>query len=151
MEKNTKILLGLGAVIAAYLILKPKKASVITKSKDIPNDFPNTSKILSNHINPIPYGYENNFIYKYKVVKPISFGSGSFSDNTSFDSLAPKVGDIIQANAAVVLPKYMAGGGIAYQYKICITPLYHNIQDKECHDVWIDYDALENLGQVIYT
>jgi hypothetical protein len=26
MEKNTKILLGLGAVIAAYLILKPKKA-----------------------------------------------------------------------------------------------------------------------------
>ena len=25
MEKNTKILLGLGAVIAAYLILKPKK------------------------------------------------------------------------------------------------------------------------------
>jgi UDP-N-acetylmuramyl pentapeptide synthase len=28
MEKNTKILLGLGAVIAAYLILKPKKAVV---------------------------------------------------------------------------------------------------------------------------
>jgi hypothetical protein len=27
MEKNTKILLGLGAVIAAYLILKPKKAT----------------------------------------------------------------------------------------------------------------------------
>ena len=27
MEKNTKILLGLGAVIAAYLILKPKKAA----------------------------------------------------------------------------------------------------------------------------
>ena len=26
MEKNTKILLGVGAVIAAYLILKPKKA-----------------------------------------------------------------------------------------------------------------------------
>jgi hypothetical protein len=30
MEKNTKILLGLGAVIAAYLILKPKKATVNT-------------------------------------------------------------------------------------------------------------------------
>ena len=27
MEKQTKILLGLGAVIAAYLILKPKKAA----------------------------------------------------------------------------------------------------------------------------
>jgi hypothetical protein len=26
MERNTKILLGVGAVIAAYLILKPKKA-----------------------------------------------------------------------------------------------------------------------------
>jgi hypothetical protein len=30
MEKNTKILLGLGAVIAAYIILKPKKTIVIT-------------------------------------------------------------------------------------------------------------------------
>jgi hypothetical protein len=27
MEKNTKILLGLGAIIAAYLILKPKKVA----------------------------------------------------------------------------------------------------------------------------
>jgi hypothetical protein len=27
MEKNTKILIGLGAVIAAYLILKPKKVT----------------------------------------------------------------------------------------------------------------------------
>ena len=30
MEKNTKILLGVGAVIAAYLILKPKKANAKT-------------------------------------------------------------------------------------------------------------------------
>jgi hypothetical protein len=30
MEKNTKILLGVGAVIAAYLILKPKKAAAQT-------------------------------------------------------------------------------------------------------------------------
>jgi hypothetical protein len=30
MEKNTKILLGIGAVIAAYLILKPKKAAAET-------------------------------------------------------------------------------------------------------------------------
>jgi hypothetical protein len=153
MEKNTKILIGVAAAgVVAYLVLKPKKAvAVENKAEKYPNDFPDTSKILSNHINPIPYGQENNFIYKYKVVKPISFGSGSFSDNTSFDSLAPKVGDIIQTNAPVVLPKYMAGGGIVYLYQICITPLYHNIQDKECHDVWIDYDALENLGQIIYT
>jgi hypothetical protein len=27
MEKNTKILLGIGAAIVAYLILKPKKAA----------------------------------------------------------------------------------------------------------------------------
>jgi hypothetical protein len=134
MEKNTKILLGVGAIIAAYIILKPKKAV-----------------IAANSSNPIRYGDKNNLIYKYKVVKPISFGSGSFSDNTSFNSLAPKVGDIIETNAAFELPKYMAGGGIAYPYQICITPLYHNIQDKECRDVLIAYDALENLGQVIYT
>ena len=30
MEKNTKILLGVGAVIAAYLILKPKKVAAQT-------------------------------------------------------------------------------------------------------------------------
>jgi hypothetical protein len=39
MEKNTKILLGLGAFIAAYLILKPKKAAaqtdVVTKKLEI--------------------------------------------------------------------------------------------------------------------
>jgi len=128
MEKQTKILLGLGAIIAAYLILKPKKtmAQTLVPSK------------------PIRYGDENNLIYKYKVVKPISFGSGSFSDNTSFNSLAPKVGDIIETNAAFEYPKYMAGGGIAYPYKICITP-------NECRNVLIAYDALENLGQVIYT
>ena len=30
MEKQTKILLGVGAIIAAYLILKPKKAAAQT-------------------------------------------------------------------------------------------------------------------------
>jgi hypothetical protein len=39
MEKQTKILLGLGAIIAAYLILKPKKAAaqtdLVTKKLDI--------------------------------------------------------------------------------------------------------------------
>lgn len=151
MEKQTKILIGLAlAGVVAYLVFKPKKA--VTKSNLPPfNDFPDMSKILSNHINPIPYGDENNFIYKYKVIKPISFGSGYFSDNTSFNSLAPKVGDIIETNGAEILPQYMAGGGIAYPYQICITPLYHSIQDKECHDVLIPYDSLENLGQIIYT
>jgi hypothetical protein len=41
MEKNTKILLGLGAVIAAYLILKPKKAIAqngLVSLKKSPND-----------------------------------------------------------------------------------------------------------------
>ena len=35
MEKQTKILLGVGAVIAAYLILKPKKAAAQTQNKTI--------------------------------------------------------------------------------------------------------------------
>jgi len=43
MEKQTKILLGVGAVIAAYLILKPKKAMAQTtlvslKKPPTPND-----------------------------------------------------------------------------------------------------------------
>ena len=42
MEKNTKILLGLGAIIAAYLILKPKK--------DIKTD------VVQNNINSCPEG-----------------------------------------------------------------------------------------------
>jgi len=37
MEKNTKILLGLGAVIAAYLILKRKKAIGQTAEVSTPN------------------------------------------------------------------------------------------------------------------
>jgi len=43
MEKQTKILLGVGAIIAAYLILKPKKAVAQTelvslKKSPTPND-----------------------------------------------------------------------------------------------------------------
>jgi hypothetical protein len=41
MEKNTKILIGVGAVIAAYLILKPKKAIAqngLVSLKKSPND-----------------------------------------------------------------------------------------------------------------
>jgi hypothetical protein len=37
MEKNTKILLGIGAVIAAYLILKPKKEVVKNPIDLLPN------------------------------------------------------------------------------------------------------------------
>ena len=40
MEKNTKILLGVGAVIAAYLILKPKKevkSTTISEDTNVPN------------------------------------------------------------------------------------------------------------------
>jgi hypothetical protein len=36
MEKNTKILIGVGAVIAAYLILKPKKVMAALPSELIP-------------------------------------------------------------------------------------------------------------------
>ena len=38
MEKRTKILLGIGAVIAAYLILKPKKAIGQTNEPNIKNE-----------------------------------------------------------------------------------------------------------------
>ena len=37
MEKQTKILLGVGAIIAAYLILKPKKAVAPTPAPIVDN------------------------------------------------------------------------------------------------------------------
>ena len=40
MEKNTKILLGIGAAIAAYLILKPKKAVSQTIVSDVKSPAP---------------------------------------------------------------------------------------------------------------
>jgi hypothetical protein len=54
MEKNTKILIGVGAVIAAYLILKPKKAAAQTdlvSLKKSPND---GSVIIDNNDGYIP-------------------------------------------------------------------------------------------------
>ena len=54
MEKQTKILLGVGAVIAAYLILKPKKAIAQTglvSLKKSPND---GSVIIDNNDDYIP-------------------------------------------------------------------------------------------------
>lgn len=145
MEKQTKILLGVGAVIAAYLILKPKKAVSQNNSNVNTTPSPLVNKILNELNNP------QNLTYRYKVVKDINFGSGSFSDNTSFNSLAPKVGDIIEAKGAIELPKYKAGGGTVYPYTICISQINHNIsKGKECVDLFIPYDTLQNLGQVIY-
>ena len=54
MEKQTKILLGVGAVIAAYLILKPKKVAAETglvSLKKSPND---GSVIIDNNDDYIP-------------------------------------------------------------------------------------------------
>jgi hypothetical protein len=54
MDKNTKILLGVGAVIAAYLILKPKKVIAQTdlvSLKKSPND---GSVIIDNNDDYIP-------------------------------------------------------------------------------------------------
>jgi hypothetical protein len=55
MEKNTKILLGIGAVIAAYLILKPKKVDTpkVINTTDIyicPEGYSETKIIDSNAI-----------------------------------------------------------------------------------------------------
>jgi hypothetical protein len=57
MEKQTKILLGVGAVIAAYLILKPKKADeqILAVSTNLSND--------GGKFNPLPaiLKYNNKF------------------------------------------------------------------------------------------
>jgi hypothetical protein len=65
MEKNTKILLGVGAIIAAYLILKPKKANkidvvqgIVQDSKEIKqNDSSRMSYILEELKNQHKKGY----------------------------------------------------------------------------------------------
>jgi hypothetical protein len=54
MEKNTKILLGVGAVIAAYLILKPKKAvtsTTISKDNIVSNNVLNQEALYTTSIN----------------------------------------------------------------------------------------------------
>jgi len=74
MEKQTKILLGVGAVIAAYLILKPTKAvaqtDVVNKKLDIdslervpsPDDTPEMSLGGTTRT----YKDKNGVIYKYR-------------------------------------------------------------------------------------
>jgi hypothetical protein len=65
MEKQTKILIGVGAVIAAYLILKPKKANkidvvqgIVQDSKEIKqNDSSRMSYILEELKNQHKKGY----------------------------------------------------------------------------------------------
>ena len=74
MEKNTKILLGLGAVIAAYLILKPKKATqtdVVTSTKKL--DIESLERVPSQDDTPEmilggtrrTYKDKDGVIYKY--------------------------------------------------------------------------------------
>jgi hypothetical protein len=47
MEKNTKILLGIGAAIAAYLILKPKKDASQTSEPNIQKNQPDWDSLKS--------------------------------------------------------------------------------------------------------
>jgi hypothetical protein len=62
MEKQNKILLGIGAVIAAYLILKPKKVS-----PSVSNTISEITKELKNKVAPVngvcPSGYIEETIY----------------------------------------------------------------------------------------
>jgi hypothetical protein len=58
MEKNTKILLGLGAVIAAYLILKPKKAVAAAPMVPIP-------QVIESGTYDKPNPNDINDIFKY--------------------------------------------------------------------------------------
>jgi hypothetical protein len=69
MEKQTKILLGVGAVIAAYLILKPKKAIGQTNELNIKNepDWDSLKSVGDNKSYPDAYlgGRENIMVDKY--------------------------------------------------------------------------------------
>ena len=63
MEKQTKILLGIGAVIAAYLILKPKMATVQT-------DVPSLSKDKIDLTDVNPTGSDEVLKALEKVIDP---------------------------------------------------------------------------------
>lgn len=63
MEKNTKILLGVGAVIAAYLIFKPKKVSA---TESIP-----PSSEMGDTVGSIKKHYEDLNAYFKSKVAPI--------------------------------------------------------------------------------
>ena len=52
MEKQTKILLGVGVVIAAYLILKPKKA---VAQKEVVTDTNTSDKVIKAAVMPKDY------------------------------------------------------------------------------------------------
>jgi hypothetical protein len=98
MEKQTKILLGLGAVIAAYIILKPKKAVAQTDSA------PEQRKVNT------PWntqdGYDpcaNGFTYECAVSKGGGGVMGPLPKNETKDPIDPKFYDQNYFNS--ILPK----------------------------------------------
>ena len=74
MEKQTKILLGVGAVIAAYLILKPKKA--MAQTDNTKNNTEKTKDCVVETYNCVTKSYETIQIpidancYEYQPDKP---------------------------------------------------------------------------------
>jgi hypothetical protein len=75
MQKNTKILLGIGAVIAAYLILKPKKAIGQTPNVNTPTPVKTKDCVVSSY-NCVTRTYQTIQIpiddecYKYQNANP---------------------------------------------------------------------------------
>ena len=78
MEKQTKILIGIGAAIAAYLILKPKKVAAKTPIV-IPNVLPDISKILSSKKSTTPSNLTNDLDITSLIrdIQPNDADSGS--------------------------------------------------------------------------
>jgi hypothetical protein len=77
MEKNTKILLGVGAIIAAYLILKPKKAVAQTSLVSTPNTTPLVFTERQQNINNMYLATDANEV----IQNPFSVWNGDKFDN----------------------------------------------------------------------
>jgi len=110
MEKNTKILLGLGAIIAAYLILKPKKAMAETSvvmSNNIPNDFPDLSKILDSKKPTTPQNLTSDLDITSLIrdIQPNDADSGSpyhsTTDSYQQYTYVDKEGNMVYKNVAL--------------------------------------------------
>jgi hypothetical protein len=156
MEKNTKILLGIGAAIVAYLILKPKKAKgqTLTKEQKPKNTkdcmrtihYCGTRPSLTEIIQiPLDAKCESYSMYPpCAEPPPPDFGFGKeWSSNKVDKSMIFDTADIVDMSQMVSL------GNDLYEYNgkkytITLVPLgYKNKSGTEAHG----WDCVDSNGK----
>ena len=162
MEKQTKILLGLGAVIAAYLILKPKKAAAETT---LVNNSLKVDKLAAtldvNNCDEVRKLYEESlFVAAYKWrrgggmppppkwydMETINFKTGK--DGWLVDSDEPETAEQYQTRMNAKKEAETAQANEAAAAQKLRDEAYSKIQSLgllNCYNAWLEerkYDAL---------